>query len=49
MGGLSLNSGGELRRPFESLETDVSRKGMMLSFSISMVKRNSRLLTVKML
>ena len=28
-----------VRRPFESLETDVSRKKIVLSFSISMVKR----------
>ena len=28
-----------VRRPFESLITDVSRKGMPLSFSVSMVKR----------
>ena len=28
-----------VRRPFESLITDVSRKGMLLSFSVSMVKR----------
>ena len=37
VGGLSVNS--VVRRPFESLETDVSRKGIVLSFSISMVKR----------
>ena len=28
-----------VRRPFESLITDVSRNGMLLSFSVSMVKR----------
>ena len=33
-----------MRRPFSSLQTDVSRKAMLMLFSVSMVK-----LTVEML